>query len=46
MMTLLIESSLSRKNGEAGMIQYRNIALAIVVFGPQHSMRGESSQIE
>jgi hypothetical protein len=35
-LTLLQESTLSRKNGDTGMIQWRNIALEIVVFGPQY----------
>jgi hypothetical protein len=32
--TLPQESTLTRNNGETGMIQYRNITLEVVVFGP------------
>jgi hypothetical protein len=35
LITLPSESTLSRENGETGIIQSRNIALEIVVFGPQ-----------
>jgi hypothetical protein len=35
-LTLPLKSTLLRNNGETGMIQDRNIALEIVVFGPQY----------